>query len=310
MISIVIGMFLLYVGAEGLVRGSSRLASHFGIPPLIIGLTIVAFGTSAPELTVSISAALKGANDVAVGNVVGSNIFNIAVILGMTALIRPPRVHLDLIRREIPFLIIVSMLGFGLISFGYISRIAGTSIFLGFCAYTVFTIRSAKRQPMGESIELSTATQSPVWFCSGLIVAGLVVLILGSHLFVAGSVSLARDLGVSEAIIGLTIVAAGTSLPELATSLVAAIKNESDMAIGNIVGSNIFNILCILGLTASILPIEIGVVGMRDAAFMLGLSILMLPFAFSQRSISRVEGCVFLGIYGIYLYVLWPTKPF
>lgn len=309
MISIVTGILLLYIGAESLVRGSSRLAGHFGIPPLIIGLTIVAFGTSAPELTVSISAALKGASDVAVGNVIGSNIFNIAVILGITALIRPPSVHLDLIRREIPFMIFVSMVGFGLVSFGYIPRIAGIILFLGLCAYTVFSIRAAKRQPDGQQPDLSTE-RSPVWICGVLIVVGLGVLVLGSNLFVAGSVAMARDFGISEAIIGLTIVAAGTSLPELATSLVAAIKKESDVAIGNIVGSNIFNILCILGLTASIQPIEVGGIGIRDAAFMLGLSILLLPFAFSKRSISRAEGCVFLSIYGIYLYLLWPTKPF
>jgi cation:H+ antiporter len=308
MISIVTGILLLYIGAESLVRGSSRLAAHFGIPPLIIGLTIVAFGTSAPELTVSISAALKGANDVAIGNVVGSNIFNIAVILGITALIRPPSVHLDLIRREIPFMIFVSMLGFGLVFYGHVTRIAGIALFLGLCGYTFFSIRAAKGQPDGEQSDRSVEP-SPVWLCGVLIIAGLAVLVLGSNLFVAGSVAIARDFGVSEAIIGLTIVAAGTSLPELATSLVAAIKKESDVAIGNIVGSNIFNILCILGLTSSIMPMEVGGIGMKDAAFMFGLSILLLPFAFSQRSISRVEGFVFLSIYGIYLYLLWPTNP-
>lgn len=306
MISIVIGIFLLYVGAESLVRGSSRLANNFGIPPLIIGLTIVAFGTSAPELTVSLSAALKGSSDVALGNVIGSNIFNIAVILGITAVIRPPSVHVDLIRREIPIMIFVSMLGFGLVSYGHIPRIAGIVLFLGLCAYTVLSIRAARKQPLGEPPELSTEA-SPVWICAVFIVAGLGTLVLGSHLFVAGSVAMARDFGVSEAVIGLTIVSAGTSLPELATSLVAAVKKESDVAIGNIVGSNIFNILCILGLTASVQPIQVGGIGMRDAAFMLGLSMLLLPFAFSQRSISRGEGCVLLFIYGLYLYLLWPT---
>lgn len=310
MLFIAIGILLLYIGAESLVRGSSRLAALFGIPPLIIGLTIVAFGTSAPELTVSISAALKGASDVAVGNVVGSNIFNIAVILGITALIRPPSVHFDLIRREIPFLIFVSVVGFALVSYGHVSRLAGILLFLGLCVYTVISIRAGRKQLAGEqAVEDESAAKSPVWLCAVLIVTGLGILVLGSHLFVVGAVETARGFGVSEAVIGLTIVAAGTSLPELATSLVAAIKKESDVAIGNIVGSNLFNILCILGITSSVMPIEVGGIGMRDAAFMLGLSVVLLPFAFSQRSISRAEGCVFLGIYGVYLYLLWPGQP-
>lgn len=213
MLLILIGVLLLYLGAEGLVRGSSRLAAHFGIPPLIIGLTIVAFGTSSPELTVSISAALKGASDVAVGNVIGSNIFNIAVILGLTAVIRPPGVHYDLIRREIPFLILVTILGFGLVSYGHISRIAGIGLFLGLCVYTVLSIRGARREKVVEQTLVPTSTGATVWLSSLLIPAGLGVLIWGSQLFVTGAVAMAREFGVSEAVIGLTIVAAGTSLP-------------------------------------------------------------------------------------------------
>lgn len=307
MFLIIVGMLLLYVGAESLVRGSSRLAAFYGIPPLVIGLTIVAFGTSAPELTVSISAALKGASDVAVGNVIGSNIFNIAVILGITAMIRPPSVHLDLIRREIPFLILVTLLGGGLILLGEVSRIAGMLLFLGLCVYTILSIRAGRNQPVDSAAALSTSTDPRVWLHGVLIVAGLAVLVLGSQMFVSGAVAMARDFGLSEAVIGLTIVAAGTSLPELATSVVAAIRKESDVAIGNIVGSNIFNILCILGLTATVKPIQIAGIGINDAVFMLGLAVLLLPFAFTQRSISRWEGGVFLGLYGVYLYLLWPT---
>ena len=306
MLSIITGIILLYFGAESLVRGSSSLAARFGIPPLIIGLTIVAFGTSSPELLVSLSAAAKGANDVAIGNVVGSNIFNIAVILGLTALVRPPAVHLDLIRREIPFLIVISLIGVCLVWFGSISRPAGILLFLFLCGYITFSIRAAKKLPESAVVDLPESPRMSVWLCCVLVVAGLGVLVAGSHLFVTGAVGTARTLGVSEAVIGLTIVAAGTSLPELATSIVAAIKKESDVAIGNIVGSNIFNILCILGLTASILPLRVSEIGLRDAGFMLGLAILLLPFAFSQRSISRVEGSVFLGLYGVYLYFLWP----
>lgn len=306
MFSVIAGIILLYFGAEGLVRGSSSLAARFGIPPLIIGLTIVAFGTSSPELLVSLSAATKGANDVAIGNVVGSNIFNIAVILGLTAIVRPPAVHLDLIRREIPFLIVISMVGFGLVWCGNIPRPVGIFLFLILCGYIAFSIRAAKKLPESAVADLPETPRMSVWLCSVFVVAGLAVLVAGSHLFVTGAVGAARTLGVSEAVIGLTIVAAGTSLPELATSIVAAIKKESDVAIGNIVGSNIFNILCILGLTASILPLKVAGIGLRDAGFMLGLAILLLPFAFSQRSISRVEGLLFLGLYGVYLFFLWP----
>lgn len=308
MFLIIAGMLLLYLGAESLVRGSSRLAAYFGIPPLVIGLTIVAFGTSAPELTVSLSAALKGASDVAVGNVIGSNIFNIAVILGITAMIRPPSVHLDLIRREIPILILVTVLGGGLILFGQISRITGVLLFLGLCVYTIQSIRNGRNQPVDPLAALPASADSRVWRHGVMIVAGLGILVLGSQMFVSGAVAMARDYGLSEAVIGLTIVAAGTSLPELATSVVAAIRKESDVAIGNIVGSNIFNILCILGLTATITPIRIAGIGLNDAAFMLGLALLLLPFAFTQRLITRWEGGVFLGIYGVYLFLLWPTN--
>lgn len=309
MLYILAGIILLYFGAEGLVRGSSRLAAHFGIPPLVIGLTIVAFGTSAPELTVSLSAAFEGVGDVAVGNVVGSNIFNIAVILGITALLRPPQVHLDLIRREIPFMILVSVVGAVLVAWGQVPRFMGILLFLGLAAYTAYSIRAGRQQSREEpasGLTAGTGTTS-VWLCAVWIVVGLTVLVAGSQLFVEGAVTLARNFGVTEAVIGLTIVAAGTSLPELATSVVAAVKGESDVAIGNIVGSNVFNLLGILGLTAAIVPIEISGIGLMDAAFMLGLSVLLLPIAYSQHSISRLEGSVFLGIYGAYLCLLWPA---
>jgi len=308
MFLILIGIIFLCFGAESLVRGSSRLAEKFGIPPLIIGLTVVAFGTSSPELLVSISAALKGSSDVAMGNVVGSNIFNIAVILGLTALIRPPRVHLDLIRREIPIMLVVTVVASVLVLWGAVPRLAGMALFAGLCAYLVFSIRMAGRQNNLGEFKLPETRAIPVWACCLLILAGLGILAFGSHLFVTGAVKTARQFGLSEAVIGLTIVAAGTSLPELATSLVAAIKRESDVAIGNIVGSNIFNILGILGLTASILPLEVSGVGVVDAGFMLGISLLLLPFAFSQKLISRWEGGVFLCIYLFYLYLLWPKN--
>lgn len=299
---------MLFLGAESLVRGSSRLAALFGVPPLVIGLTIVAFATSAPELTVSLSAALQGANDVAIGNVVGSNIMNIAVILGVTALIRPPTVHLNLIRREIPLLIVVSAVGMVLVALGSVSRWMGGLLFTGLCVYLFLAVRNARRHPQDVAVDPPETRCLPLWLCWVMIVGGLATLTFGARLFVTGAVGAARDFGVSEAVIGLTIVAFGTSLPELATSVVAAIKKESDVAIGNIVGSSIFNILCILGLTAVISPLEASGVGLRDAAFMLGTALLLLPFAFSQQSISRGEGAVFLAIYGLYLYGLWPRE--
>lgn len=304
MLYILLGFILLYFGAEALVRGSSQLAARFGIPPLVIGLTIVAFGTSSPELLVSVSAAFQGVSDVAVGNVVGSNIFNIAVILGITAMIRPPAVHVDLIRREIPIMIVVSLVGAVLVQFGGVPRLAGVALVIGLVVYLVVSVRMARKQPQPE--EMAVKPTMAVWLCTVLIVVGLAVLMGGSHLFVTGAIEMARKFGVSEAVIGLTIVAAGTSLPELATSVVAAFKRESDVAIGNIVGSNIFNLLGILGITACILPLEVVGITLRDAAFMLGFAVLLLPFAFSQKSISRREGLVFLVGYGAYLFLLWP----
>ena len=229
--------------------------------------------------------------------------------MGITALLRPPQVHLDLIRREIPFMILVSVVGAGLVAWGQVPRFMGILLFLGLAAYTAYSIRAGRQQSREEpasGLTAETGTTS-VWLCSVLIVVGLAVLVAGSQLFVEGAVTLARNFGVTEAVIGLTIVAAGTSLPELATSVVAAVKGESDVAIGNIVGSNVFNLLGILGLTAAIVPIEISGIGLMDAAFMLGLSVLLLPIAYSQHSISRLEGSVFLGIYGAYLYLLWPA---
>jgi cation:H+ antiporter len=306
MILIIIGIILLYFGAESLVKGSSRLAANYGIPPLIIGLTIVAFGTSCPELVVSLSAALKGSSDVAVGNIVGSNIFNIAFILGITALIRPPSVHIDFIRREIPIMIFVSIIGLGLIYLGYVSRISGIVLFSGLIAYVLFSIKIARKQTDVSLSVDSTNVKTSNILCVVFIIVGLALLVAGSHLFVTGAVKIAVDLGISQAVIGLTIVAAGTSLPELATSVVAAIKKESDVAIGNIVGSNIFNILGILGLTAVIKPLNVVGINMTDGMFMLGLAVILLPFAFIQKRIARVEGTIFLSIYGAYLYILWP----
>ncbi len=309
MISILLGIILLYLGAEALVRGSTSLALRFGISPLIAGLTIVAFGTSAPELTVSMSAAFDGLGDVAVGNVVGSNIFNIAVILGLTAIIRPPSVHLKLIRREIPIMILISLVAFALVASGEVSRFFGIILTAGLIFYTLSTIRLARREQDAIDLpEIGPLSKVPIVVSLVMVGVGLALLVWGSRWFVDGAIFLARSIGVSEAVIGLTIVSAGTSLPELATSVVAALRRHSDVAIGNVVGSCIFNVLCILGITATIQPLSAQGIALRDVVFMLGTAVILLPFAHTQRSISRFEGLALLGIYGIYLYLLWPRS--
>lgn len=309
MLLIIIGAVLLYFGAEGLVRGSASLATRVGISPLIAGLTIVAFGTSAPELSVSLSSALGGHSDIALGNVIGSNIFNIAVILGIAALIQPLQIRLAVIRRDIPVMLIASAIAFLLILSGNFSRLAGVGLLLCLAPYLYFTIRSAKA--VGSDFQEESADPSPLlsksWMIDLLVLAaGLGVLLVGSRLFVDGATSFAKALGISDAVIGLTIVAAGTSLPELATSVVAALRKQSDIAIGNVVGSNIFNVFCILGATATVSPINALQIGLRDGVVMLLVSAILLPFALTGRRISRVEGAVFVSIYGVYLFMLWP----
>lgn len=308
MLFIALGILLLYFGAEALVRGSSSVAQRAGIPPLIVGLTVVAFGTSAPELTVSLSAALTGHTDVAVGNVIGSNIFNIAVILALSALIYPPRIHVDLIRRDIPIMIVVSGLAFLCVLCGGVSRLAGCGLVAGLVIYLFASVRSSRGSDSNEvdelTSELPSQTRHPVldWLAIG---GGLALLVLGSHWFVEGATLIARSLGVSEAVIGLTIVAAGTSLPELATSVLAAFRRHSDIAVGNIVGSNIFNSLGILGLTAVVHPLHSEGVRWTDGAVMLGFSLLLLPLAFTGKRLSRTEGVVFLAGYALYMVHTW-----
>ena len=311
MLLIIAGIILLYIGAEGLVRGSASLATRVGVSPLIAGLTVVAFGTSAPELSVSVSAALEGRSDIALGNVVGSNIFNIAVILGIAALIQPLQIHLAVIRRDIPVMIGASALAFGLVLYGGVPRSAGLVLLLGLGLYLFFTIRSAKGAGAGAGDELIDVPplMSKSWVIDGLVlVGGLGVLILGSRLFVDGATVLAKSMGVSDAVIGLTVVAAGTSLPELAASVVAALRRQSDIAIGNVVGSNIFNIFCILGITATVSPIHSSGIGLRDGVAMMFLALILLPFAMTGRRISRVEGAILVSVYGAYLVLLWPRS--
>jgi cation:H+ antiporter len=308
---LLLGLVLLTAGAEALVRGSSSLAQRLGLTPLVVGLTVVAFGTSSPELVVSLKAAAGGQGDLALGNVVGSNIFNVGIILGLTALLCPIAVSLPVIRCDTPVMIAVSLLGVGLVGLGAIPRAAGVLLVAALLAYTAFSIRQAKRQARAEAAggpaEVPVKSGSlPVDLI--LVAGGLGLLVLGSHLLIGSATAISRALHVGEAVIGLTVVAAGTSMPELATSVAAAFRRQPDIAVGNVVGSNIFNILGILGTAATVQPLSAPGVGLRDAWVMLAFAVAVLPLFWTDRRLLRWEGVLLLAGYGAYLWVLWPSK--
>lgn len=291
------GLAALIAGAEALVRGSSRLAAILGMKPILIGLTIVAFGTSAPEAVVSIFAAIQSKADIAVGNIVGSNIFNIAFILGLSALIYPLKVEMNSLRREIPFVVLSAVLVWLLGRDGVLGRLDGL-LFLGlFCFFLWICFRRTGNGPLSADKPEGKKGIQILWISFGLF-----FLMIGSKFFIQGAVGISRSLGVSELVIGLTLVAAGTSLPELATSTLSAWRKESDIAVGNITGSNIFNILFILGISALIHPLPIGpaLLG-RDIPVMLLVSLAAVPILKTGFVISRLEGAFLLTGYLIYL---------
>ncbi|MDT3335880.1 calcium/sodium antiporter [Shewanella sp. SP1S1-7] len=293
-LSIIGGFIILTLGAEALVRGASSIALRLGITPLIIGLTIVAFGTSAPELAVSVKSALAGNSGIALGNVIGSNIANIGLILAITALIRPIQVQSQVVKRDIPLMILASMLFWGLLLDGELSLIDGVVLLSLLFGYLTFSYISSKNSKNEEEIE--AGPNNPL--LSGLfILVGISMLVGGGILFVNGAVDLAKTFGVSEVIIGLTIVAIGTSMPELVTSVIAALKGQSDIAIGNVVGSNLFNILGILGVTAIVHPVSSLGFQPFDFMVMLALAVVILPFAWTGLRIGRREGSVLLLSY-------------
>jgi cation:H+ antiporter len=304
------GLTALVAGASLLVRGASALALSFGVSPLVVGLTIVAFGTSSPEVAVSVGAALEGQTDIAVGNVVGSNIFNVLFILGASALIVPLVVHVQLIRQEVPIMIGASLLLIALGFDGRLTRLDAALLFGLLVVYTVFLIVQSRRQTQEAVAELTAELpRSAAWdrhwaVQVALVVAGLVLLVLGSDWLVTAAVTFAKALGVSDLVIGLTIVAAGTSMPEVATSITAAIKGERDIAVGNVVGSNTFNILGCLGLAGLVAPAGLPLapsVLTFDLWVMLAVAIACLPVFFTGREIARWEGAVFLGYYAAYV---------
>jgi cation:H+ antiporter len=300
---IVAGLALLYGAGDAFVRASAALARRLGVSPLIIGLTIVAAGTSMPELLVSVNASLSGHSQIAVGNVVGSNIFNIAVILGLSALLKPLTVSRQLVRFDTPIMVAVSVLAAALLLDDRFGRIEGLLFVTGIAAYMTIHVRMARKSPLPQE-QSKPGMGLPVALL--LLVAGLAGLIAGAHMLVSGSVFVARAWGVSEAVIAVTIVAAGTSLPEVATSVVAALRNHPDIAIGNVVGSNIFNLLGILGVASLVSPIQGHGMGVADLGMMAGTALLLLPLMKTGLRISRREGAALLAVYGAYLWYLWP----
>lgn len=305
---LIAGLVVLVIGAEVLVRGAARLAEMVGISSLVIGLTVVAFGTSSPELAVSLRAALAGQPDIALGNVVGSNIFNVLFILGICALILPLSISMQLVRLDVPLMIGASVLLLLLALDGQIGLLDGLLLFTGILAYTTFAIVQGRKEEQARRAAAGTSeddrvkpTFTTIATALGMALLGLVLLVVGAGWLVDSAIAIARVFGISELVIGLTIVAAGTSLPELATSIVASIKGERDIAVGNVVGSNLFNILSILGLTSIIAPITVAPVALRfDIPVMLAVAVACLPIFFTGMRIARWEGALFLVYYIAY----------
>ena len=297
-IFIVLGVTLVLWGADRLTEGASSLARRMNVPEMIIGLTIVAAGTSAPELFVSLVSALKGTPDMAVGNVVGSNTMNAMLIVGCAAAVAPMVISRSTVRKDIPFAIGATLLLMALTYDGSLSWVDGIILLAGFAAFMVYTLRQAKA---GSSEEEATATNMKTGKAVLYLIGGLAGLVVGSNVFVDHASNLAFALGISEAVVGLTVVAGGTSLPELATSVVAARKGQSAIAIGNVIGSNVFNILMILGLTGVICPLEIEGITLVDQAVMLVSIVLVWLFSRTRYTVERWEGVLLVAGYVAYL---------
>lgn len=312
------GLALLVVGAEIMVRGAARLAAALGVSALVIGLTVVAFGTSSPELAVSLQSSFQGQGGIALGNVVGSNIFNILLILGLSATIIPLVVDQQLVRLDVPLMIGVSILAYIFMLDGGIVAWEGGILFAGVISYTIYLIRESRRQSAAIKAEYEqefgdkSRDHTPaMWlFNIGLVLGGFAMLIFGSRFLVASAISIAQVFGVSDVVIGLTVVAAGTSMPEVATSVVAAVRGERDIAVGNVIGSNLFNILAVLGLTGLLAPGGVPVPDSTlafDVPFMVIVAVACLPIFFTGNRIARWEGLLFLAYYAAYTIYLVMT---
>lgn len=302
---LVAGLVLLTFGADVLVKGASSLAGSLGISPLVIGLTVVAFGTSAPEMSVSVSSAFKGSAEIAVGNVVGSNICNVLLILGLSAIAASLVVQKQLVKFDIPLMIYASLIVLLMGIDGQISRIDGVLLFAGVVSYTIFLIKEARREGIAVVDGADDiAPPQPLWKNAILIIVGLAMLVLGSQWLVDGAVAIAKYFGLSELVIGLTIVAIGTSLPELATSVMASIKGERDIAVGNILGSNLFNIGAVLGLSGMVAPEGLPVAYSSlvvDIPVMILVALACLPVFLANYTVTRTDGVAFLVCYVVYV---------
>ena len=300
------GLVLLATGAEGLVRGSTALALRFGVTPLVVGLTVVSFGTGSPELFVSIQAALKGESGLALGNVVGSNISNIALILGLSSLARPMKVRSELIKREVPLMIAITLLLCLLLLDGMLSRLEGLLLVAGSIGYTTYAYIAARRDRsavIAEQFEEALVeSRRAAWLDVLFVVIGFVLLLGGANVLLIGAMNIAEQFGVRQVVIGLTIVAIGTSLPELAASVVASTRREPDVAFGNAIGSNILNILLILGVAAVIRPIETQGLRLFDIGVLVASAVILLPLMWRGWVLNRWEGGFLVASYVVYLY--------
>ena len=301
------GTAFLYYGADFLVKGGVSIATRFGVSALVIGLTLVAFATSAPELVVSVQAALAGSSDISIGNVIGSNICNIALILGLSAVIAPLSVHSKVLRFDLPVMtaVTLAMAAIGLLLGGF-NRLTSAVFFAGLLAYIAWNIRLEKRDGSGDAEteireEVENSRKYPLWLAAAFVIGGAAALVLGGKFIVDGAVGLGRMAHLSEAVIGLTIVAVGTSLPELATSLVAAARGEQDIAVGNVVGSNLFNMLGIMGIAPMIRPVSAAGITPVDWGMLLVSTLLLVPFMHTGRKVVRREGAVLLALYCAYI---------
>jgi cation:H+ antiporter len=307
---LIAGIVLLILGAEAMVRGATRLAIGLGVSPLLVGLTVVAFSTGSPELAVGIQSALAGSADIALGNVVGSNILNVLLVLGASALIIPLSVHPKIVRVDVPIMVGASLLVLLFSLDGNIAPLEGALMFAGMLLYTGFAVLQSRRESRAAQKEYEAEFSAPrsnrlrdLAGSIALVVIGLVLLVIGSGWMVDGATAIARALGVSELIIGLTVVAIGTSLPEIVTSIVAAMRGQRDIAVGNVVGSNIFNLLAVLGLTALIAPAGVNVAASAlrfDMPVMFAVAVACFPVFINHARIERWEGALFLGYYVAY----------
>ncbi|MCB1113770.1 MAG: calcium/sodium antiporter [Chlamydiia bacterium] len=304
-ILVLLGVALLFFGGESLVKGSASLSLRLGLSQLVVGLTIVSIATSTPELVVSVQAAFAGKGDIALGNVIGSNIVNIGLILGMTALVQPIVIHKRLLKIDAWIMLLATLLLIALTLFGKITPLWGFILLICSALYIFLSIFKSTKESVGEEEIKKTAS---VWIDLFLLGMGLTGLILGGNFFLKGSISIAQNFGVSDAVIGLSLIALGTSLPELATSVIAAWRNHPDIAVGNVIGSNIFNIFTVLGVTSAIQPIDVQDITNTDCVALFLFSFILVVQMYTQKKLSRFEGFTLIAGYTAYIAYLYTLQ--